>query len=263
MKPLARKPELDARTLETTRGDSRLRLVASPDTLADFTAIVSRTRREQVVDVLREAILSGQLAQGAQLVELKLAARLGVSRGSVREAIRELVEQGLLVSKPYGGTYVATVAEPGMIELFDLRKVLERHAFTLIWPHRTAAYRREFQRRHDALLVADEAGGMSAEIKAEMHFHSTSYEFCGSRLLLEMWQMLAQRIQLGFIISQTVDRRRSFKAANARYLRCALGDDLGAMLTEVDWHIDMGLRRVRRFVRRSDGAAQAERDEEA
>ena len=267
MTSLARKPALGNSGERRVRDDPGLPLVLRADTpedvLPDFSAIVSRTRREQVADVLRELILSGQLAQGAQLVELKLAARLGVSRGSVREAIRELVDEGLLVSKPYGGTYVATVTERGMVELFDLRKVMERHAFNLVWPHRTAAYRREFTRRHDALIAADAAGGMSAEIKAEMHFHSTSYEFCGNSLLLEMWQMLAHRIQLGFVISQTVDRRRSFRAANARYLRCALGDDLAAMMAEVDRHIDMGLRRVRRFVRQGDGAPQSDLSEEA
>ncbi len=219
-----------------------------------------RTRREQVVELLRESVMSGQIAPGTQLVEMKLAARMGVSRGSVREAMRELVEQGLLVSKPYGGTFVATITEPDMAELFDMRKALERHAFRLIWPHRTAQYRKEFIRRHDELIVAAETGGMSAEIKAEMHFHSTSYEFSGNRLLLQIWEMLADRIRLGFVISQTVDKRRSFKTANARYLRCALGDDLGAMLAEVDRHIDMGLRRVRRFVRQSAGTPRSSED---
>jgi DNA-binding GntR family transcriptional regulator len=103
--------------------------------------------------------------------------------------------------------------------------------------------------RHDALLATVTADDMAAEIKAEMHFHGTPYQFSGNALLLEMWQMLAQRIRLGFMISQTVDRRRSFKSANERYLRMALGDDLDAMLTEVDRHLDMGLRRVRRFLR--------------
>ena len=232
-------------------------IVLFPDRAAmpDFAAIVTRTRREQVTDLLREAILSGRLAQGAQLVEMKLAAHIGVSRGSVREAIRELVEQGLLVSKPYGSTYVATITEPGMAELFDLRKVLERHAFVLAWPRRNAAYRREFTERHDALIAAAESGSTAAEIKGEMHFHSTSYEFSGNQLLLEMWSMMVQRIQLGFVISQSVDRRRSFKIANERYLRLALGDDLDTMLAEVDRHIDMGLRRVRRYVRARDTAS--------
>jgi DNA-binding GntR family transcriptional regulator len=267
MNSVALTPDSRRTNARSASAASGLRLVSaseSPvDALPDFSAIVSRTRREQVADVLREAILSGQLVQGAQLVEMKVAARLGVSRGSVREAIRELVEQGLLVSKPYGGTYVASVTERGMVELFDLRKVLERHAFRLVWPHRTATYRREFTRRHDALIAAAEEGGMSAEIRAEMHFHSTCYEFSGNSLLIEMWQMLVQRIRLGFVISQTIDRRRSFKAANARYLRCALGDDLDAMLAEADRHIEMGLSRVRRFLRRADGASTSESSEDA
>jgi DNA-binding GntR family transcriptional regulator len=223
--------------------------------LPEFDAILVRTRREQVVQLLHDAIMSGQIKPGAQLVEMKLAARIGVSRGSVREAMRELVEQGLLVSKPYGGTFVATITETGMDEVFGLRKVLEQHAFRLVWEKRGETYRREFAVRHDALIATIGADDLAAEIKAEMHFHATPYEFCGNALLLEMWQMLAQRIRLAFMISQSVDRRRSFKAANERFLRTALGDDLDAMLAEVDRHITMGLRRVRRFLRMQGGAA--------
>ena len=58
---------------------------------------------------------------GGGNVELKLATRLGVSRGSIREAIRELIEQGLLVSKPYGGTYVTTIAEAKVTRLPPVR----------------------------------------------------------------------------------------------------------------------------------------------
>lgn len=235
---------------------------ASDSTLADdkadalpaFDVILTRTRREQVVQLLRDAIMSGQIAPGTQLVEMKLAARIGVSRGSVREAIRELIEQGLLVSKPYGGTFVASITESSMDEVFGVRKVLEQHAFRLVWPHRDPEYRREFVARHDALIATIAQDDMAAEIKAEMHFHSTAYQFSRNALLLEMWHMLAQRIQLGFIISQTVDRRRSFKNANRHYLAAALGDDLDIMLAEVDRHIDMGFRRVRRFLR--EGAAR-------
>src|SRR4051794_1056086 len=96
-----RQPPLNAASLPEIAAGLTGEDEKRPD-LPAFDAILTRTRREQVVSLLREAILSGQIASGTQLVEMKLAARIGVSRGSIREAIRELVEQGLLISKPYG-----------------------------------------------------------------------------------------------------------------------------------------------------------------
>ena len=116
--------------------------------LPEFEFVLSRTRRAQVAEVLRNAIFAGKIAPGTQLVELKLAHRLGVSRGSVREAILELVEQGLVVSKPYAGTFVSRIDETVLSELFSLRKLLDRYAFTMLWPHRADTYHTEFTARN-------------------------------------------------------------------------------------------------------------------
>src|SRR5438876_7962847 len=103
------------------------------DKLPEFELILSRTRRAQVAETLRNAIFAGSFAPGTKLVEMKLASRLGVSRGSVREAILELVEQGLLVNKPYAGTFVAHIDEKALSELFSLRMLLDWHCYSFLW----------------------------------------------------------------------------------------------------------------------------------
>ncbi|HXP77283.1 MAG TPA: GntR family transcriptional regulator [Stellaceae bacterium] len=230
------------------------------DTLPEFDLVLTRTRRAQVAELLRDAIFSGKIAPGTQLVEMKLARRLGVSRGSVREAILELVEQGLLVSKPYAGTFVTRIEEKALSELFSLRKVLDRYAFTLLWPHRDEAYRAEFTARNRAIAEAMETGQRTAAIKAEMHFHSYPYEFCGDGMLLEVWQQLAHRIQLCFTVSQTVVFGLPFTKENQRYLSGALGNNLAAMLAQIDRHLDLGFEAVQRALKSS---AQETRETEA
>jgi len=222
------------------------------DKLPEFELILSRTRRAQVAETLRNAIFAGSFAPGTKLVEMKLASRLGVSRGSVREAILELVEQGLLVNKPYAGTFVAHIDEKALSELFSLRKILDRHVYTLLWPHRNEAYRREFTARNRAIAKAMQTGQRTAAIKAEMHFHSYPYEFSGNDVLLEVWQLLAHRIQLCFTVSQTVVFGPAFTTENEHYLAAALGDDLDRMHAEVERHFDLGLEAVRRALKRSD-----------
>jgi DNA-binding GntR family transcriptional regulator len=220
--------------------------------LPEFAFVLSRTRRAQVAEVLRDAIFAGKIAPGTQLVEMKLAHRLGVSRGSVREAILELVEQGLVVSKPYAGTFVIRIDEKALSELFALRKVLDRYAFTMLWPHRDDAYRSEFTARNRAIAQAMETGQRTAAIKAEMHFHSFPYEFCGDGMLLEVWQQLAHRIQLCFTVSQTVVFGLPFTKENQRYLSAALGNNIAAMLAQVDRHLDLGLIAVQRALKTAD-----------
>src|SRR5580692_324646 len=111
------------------------------------------TRRSLVVDALREAILSGELPPGSKITEMDLVARLHVSRGPIREGIRELIDEGLLFSQPYTGTYVATMDEKAIGEAYGLRRVLEKYAFTLVWPRRDMEFKRTLVRRYEALLL--------------------------------------------------------------------------------------------------------------
>ena len=226
------------------------------DNLPEFESISARTLRAQVAELLRDAILSGRIAPGAQLVEMKLASRLGVSRGSVREAIFELAEQGLLINKPYAGTFVVSIDERAITELYSVRKALDRYAFTLLWPKRDGLFRSELTVRNDAITAAMAAGDRTAAIRAEMRFHSFPYEICGNDLLQELWQQLSHRIQLCFTVSQAVAFGDSFVTENQRFVAIALADDLDAMLIEIDRHLDLGLHVIRELLARRGDAAR-------
>ena len=89
--------------------------------LPEFDTVLPKTRRAQVAETLRNFVLGGRIEPGTQLIESKLATSLGVSRSSIREAIWELIDQGLLVNRPYAGTFVVSVDEKTMIDLFSLR----------------------------------------------------------------------------------------------------------------------------------------------
>src|SRR4051812_4420521 len=91
---------------------------AAMKTLPDFAPAPSATRRDYVAQTLRDAILTGRIAPGTQLVESHFATQFGVSRGLLREAIRELIETGLLVNKPYAGTYVTDISEETMSDVY-------------------------------------------------------------------------------------------------------------------------------------------------
>jgi DNA-binding GntR family transcriptional regulator len=205
----------------------------------------SVTRRSLVVDALREAILSGELPPGSKITEMDLVARLHVSRGPIREGIRELIDEGLLFSQPYTGTYVTTIDEKTIGEAYGLRRVLEKYAFTLVWPRRDTEFKRTLMRRYEALLLAAERGGAAEEMSAEIDFHSVPYEFAGDSLLTHTWRHVTRRMQLCFILHRAAVDSPDSVGMHERFLELALGDDLDLMLKEIDVHIDLGLAQMR------------------
>lgn len=83
---------------------------------------------------LRDAILSGALSPGEKIVEEQLCADLGISRAPLREALRLLAQQGLVEHLPRRGSRVTDWTPADILQLFDLRHVLERHAIEIAMP---------------------------------------------------------------------------------------------------------------------------------
>lgn len=217
--------------------------------LPEFDTVMPMTRRAQVAESLRTYILSGQIAPGTQLVESKLASRFGVSRGSIREAIWELIDQGLLINRPYAGTFVVSLDEKTLNETYSLRGAIERYCFTQLWSRRDSTFRKEFLARHRALVKAIRTRKAFDAIEAEMHFHSYPYEFSGNSVLLDVWHQLSQKIQLSFVMSQVIVRGADFIATSKTYVAAALGDDLDRMHSEIDRHLGLGVIAAQKMMR--------------
>ena len=81
--------------------------------------------RDVVFNTLREAILTGQLKPGERLMEISLANRLGVSRTPIREAIRKLELEGLVIMIPRKGAKVASITERELNDGLEVRMGLE------------------------------------------------------------------------------------------------------------------------------------------
>ena len=87
-------------------------------------------RGQQVVEILRSSIITGAYEPGERLIESTLSKELGTSRGPVREALRQLENEGLVISFPYRGAVVLGVSDEEIQEvLIPIRLTLERHSF--------------------------------------------------------------------------------------------------------------------------------------
>src|SRR5262245_20091456 len=96
-----------------------------------FERLEQISKKSRVVALMREAILSGRMKGGEQIVEAKLAQEFGVGQGLVREALIELEHHGFVQRTPFTGTTVLTLTLEDAQQIFDVRIELEPLAFSL------------------------------------------------------------------------------------------------------------------------------------
>jgi DNA-binding GntR family transcriptional regulator len=155
------------------------------------------TLRAEAFHAIRRDILGGRLVPGSKLVEADLAARLGVSRNPIREAIGRLEQQGLVVSIPNRGTFIAQPSPEQALDLFLLRAYLEHLALRLAYTQWSFG---TFQPLADvvddmARLVRtagefddDDLGDFSL---LDTEFHTRLVQASGSAALLRAWETAA------------------------------------------------------------------------
>lgn len=215
--------------------------------------LARRTFREQIVDALRSSIISGELAPGSQIVESEMARIFGVSRGPLREALGDLIKEGLLITVPYTGTHVVDLSQDEVSEIFSLRTELEIFAFQQLWDKRDAAYFEELQRRHERLLASIAAGDDESSIGDELALHSHVYEACGHSLLLTVWNGLRGKLQLYWAAHHRAHGRRGpLPEGHVKYVELAQGQDLDLMIEEIRDHMVRGFSKTEAFLRHRD-----------
>jgi DNA-binding GntR family transcriptional regulator len=217
--------------------------------IAVFDPVPKSTLRAQIAERLRQAILSGDIPPGAPLVETALSERFDVSRGPLREALRQLIEEGLVVTVPYTGTHVAALSVEDVREIFSLRTALEIFAIEQVWDRRDDRFRAELVRRNDALLATIDAGDDRACIETELAFHGLVYEASGHRLLQRTWASLRGRLQLYWAAHHRAHGRRGPRRdSHDSYIAAVLGDDLDAVRAEIADHMRRGVETTERFL---------------
>jgi len=150
---------------------------------------------ETVLERMRQAILSGELGAGSKLVEADLAERFGTSRGPIREAVRELVREGLVVEFDRRGNVVSTLTAHDLAEVYGVREALEVAASELVVARADDAALRDLEQH----LVAFERGGTDYVVNSvhDLAFHRSLVALAGNRRMTAINdQMLTQTAHL-------------------------------------------------------------------
>lgn len=156
---------------------------------------------------IERMILDVELERGARINELALAARLGISRGPVREACRALVQAGLLETQPNRGFFVRKLVQKDVIDLYDLRAGLMRLAGELIARRATAEQIAALRALVDAMDAARVSSDFARFQELNSEFHAALIEAADNRRLREVYQGLVNELRLY--------RRRGLVSASA------------------------------------------------
>jgi DNA-binding GntR family transcriptional regulator len=160
-----------------------------------LTSLDRSTLRQRSLEALRTAITSGEYRPGSHLGEEELAGRLGVSRGTVREALRHLQQEGLVTAGARGMLRVNSLSPAEIRELFQVRGALEGLAVTLLIasPRRNAAVARLRQALSD---LDDSSADFSAHMDADLGFHLLLCELSENSVLIDAWRHLEGRVRI-------------------------------------------------------------------
>jgi DNA-binding GntR family transcriptional regulator len=153
------------------------------------------TLRERALESLRSAVTSGVYRPGDHLGEVELAGRLGVSRGTVREALRHLQQEGLVTAGARGMLRVHTHSPTEVRELYQVRAALEGLAVTLL----TASQKRDAAvalLREAVSKLDDPHPDLSAHIDADLAFHLLLCRLSGNSVLVDAWRHLEGRVRI-------------------------------------------------------------------
>lgn len=150
---------------------------------------------DQVWEELRKQIVHGERRPGERIVELEIAAQLGVSQGTVREALQRLEGEGLVERQSRTATYVTDFSIAEMYELSLVRTQVEGFTFRRAAARITDEQCDELQNLVEQLRQAARRKDLVALEKIDMQFHQRICELAGSRILLRIWLPLFTQLQ--------------------------------------------------------------------
>lgn len=170
----------------------------SPSFSRDETAFtishVAAPVREQVEAQLRQAIVAGHFEPGERLIERELCTLLGVSRTSLREALRQLEGDGLVTNIPHKGIIVATMTRAEAEEIYQVRAVVEGLAGRLCAEQLTSVLEEALKAAMEQIEVAHQAEDLAALVVAKEQFYQVVLLSCGNRTAGVVLQSLHDRI---------------------------------------------------------------------
>lgn len=194
--------------------------------------------RDVVFQTLRQAILKGELKPGERLMEINLANKLGVSRTPVREAIRMLELEGLVIMIPRRGAQVAQITEQDLNDVLEVRMGLEEFAVSLACKRMTREELEELTKANKEFERAMAGNDISALAEADVVFHELIYSGTHNKRLIQIISNIREqmyRYRIEYLKDEQI--RKTLVSEHRAILEALSARDITQAVTHINTHI--------------------------
>ena len=183
----------------------------------------SRSIPEEAAQLLRDAIIAGQLKPGERLVEQKLAASLGIGQPTLREALKELEYQGFVRKSPKKGTYVTQLTKEDFRQILEVRMTLEVLAIEHAARNMSKEVAQELEEIVRGMESAAQKFDLSAFHKGDLAFHRKVWDLAGNPYL----ELALERVAFGLfafvLLHRDPDSNKEFLASGKQHRQILAG----------------------------------------
>lgn len=150
--------------------------------------------RDVVFNTLRKAILTGELKPGERLMEIHLANQLGVSRTPIREAIRKLELEGLVIMIPRRGAEVAQITEKSLKDVLEVRRALDALCVELACDRISVEETEQLKKACDEFERATKSGDLTMIAEADVSLHDIIVQATRNQRLIQLINNLSEQM---------------------------------------------------------------------
>lgn len=205
---------------------------------------------DQVYNNLLEAILKQQIQPGQHLVEQPLADQLGVSRISIREAIRHLEQDGLVQVVPTRGAFVVDLTPADVEEIYRLRTALEAIAIEQLITNGSAGKLAIFEPILAEMVIVEEGEDHLRAAELDNLFHRNLMELSGLQRTKQIWEQLSTQIMMViYTVSRHYPSIRGLSARHRQLLEAISSQDLTTATSCLQGHIAAGAKNTLKAMR--------------
>jgi len=205
---------------------------------------------ERVYRAVYGRIVSGKLKPGEKITEAGISAWMGVSRAPVREALKRLAEDRLVVLVPRSGCFVADVGAEEIEEIYEIRKRLESMALEYAFERLDVERARELKNKFTRCRRLGRTELVRTEIQLDSRLHNLIAQASGCENLQEMLGKLRARMQI-FRVREAdyIDRAKAALTEHLAILRAILDGDKNKAIKRLAAHIEQTKKNVLKHLR--------------
>lgn len=215
------------------------------------------TLANEVSDIIHASIINGLFEAGERLTESRLAKQLKTSRAPVREALRNLEKEGLLVYFPHRGYFVREVDLNDIEEIFELRDALEELAISLLI---SRADDKDFHSLEDIVSKMEDLELKNEVIQAtelDTRFHEQICRSSGNKYLLNVWESMRAQIRIAVLAcNSSFPVYAGFVEGHRAVLEAIKTRDVSVAKIAIRNHIQVGLNSLKRDMEIAELTAQ-------